>query len=174
MTTVSQRNGLTIDEYYELLGPPGVDFSCQGQLSTEQAAMLLYLRGYDVRQEFLDSLIELEVLTLAQPAVWTPADIEFAALYFEDCRLFTPYAEMCVTLGCRYVDFLRALSAAAKRETRKYRRYVPAFDQYFVMHRFPPRGLPESAGNLSEIKPAIISFTLADDVRERLERGEGI
>jgi len=119
-------------------------------------------------------LIEFEEVTLAEPDVWTPADVEFAASHFENCELFAPYTEMCITLGCRYVDFLRALRAAAERESRKYGRHVAACDQYFVMHRFPPRMVPESSDNLADIKPAIISFTLADDVRERLERGEEV
>jgi hypothetical protein len=41
---------------------------------------------------------------------------------------------------------------------------VPDDDQYFVMHRVPPR----------DVNPAVISFTLCDDIRERLERGEEI
>lgn len=87
-----------------------------------------------------------------------------AADYFEDAEIFTPYAAMCQALGCGYADFLRALNEAAERESQKYGRRIPADDQYFVMHRVPPR----------DDRPAVITFTLCDDVRERLERGQGV
>jgi hypothetical protein len=51
-----------------------------------------------------------------------------------------------------------------ERESRKYGRWIPEDDQYFVMHRVPPRG----------DKPAVITFTLMDDVQERLEHGEEV
>lgn len=56
----------------------------------------------------------------------------------------------------------------------EYGRHVPASDQYFVMHRVPPRGVTDDAGKLVEITPSAISFTLCDDVRDRIERGEEI
>jgi hypothetical protein len=71
---------------------------------------------------------------------------------------------MCQTLGCSYADFLRPLREAAREASRKYRRRIPPDDQLFLLHRFPPR----------DDKPAVITFTLADDVRERLERGEEV
>ena len=93
--------------------------------------------------------------------------MDAAARHFEDCDLLTPYAAMCQTLGCRYVDFLRPLREAADRESARYGRVIPDDDQYFVMHRIPPRG-----GDAAH--DAIISFTLCDDIRERLERGEEV
>ncbi|MEX2389882.1 MAG: hypothetical protein WD534_18545, partial [Phycisphaeraceae bacterium] len=95
---------------------------------------------------------------------WSQADVDAAAEHFEDCDMFTPYAAMCQTLGCRYVDFLRPLREAAEAESARYGRRVPDDDQYFVMHRVPPRG----------DSPAILSFTLCDDIQERLERGEEV
>jgi hypothetical protein len=66
------------------------------------------------------------------------------------------------------------LREAAERESKAYRRNLPADDQYFVMHRVPPRGVTGPDGDLIEIRPAVISFTLADDIRERIERGEDV
>lgn len=80
--------------------------------------------------------------------------------------MFTPYAAMCQALGCRYADFLKPLRDAADRESAKYGRRIPDDDQ-FVMHRMPPRG-GEGAHD------AIISFTLCDDIRDRIERGEEV
>ncbi|MEX0886837.1 MAG: hypothetical protein WD009_10405, partial [Phycisphaeraceae bacterium] len=124
------------------------------------AASHLRSRGYDCRPEMLDVLIRNEVVRPGSPDAWSRADVDAAAEHFEDCDMLTPYAAMCQTLGCRYVDFLRPLREASERESARYGRRVPADDQYFVMHRVPPRG----------DAPAILSFTLCDDIRERLER----
>ena len=66
------------------------------------------------------------------------------------------------------------LREASERESQKYGRHVPDSDQYFVMHRIPPRGVTDDDGNLVDITSSVISFTLCDDIRERLERGEEI
>jgi len=100
--------------------------------------------------------------------------VDAAAEHFEDCGIFTPYAAMCQALGCRYADFERALREAAERESKRYGRQVPADDQYFVMHRVPPRGEINASGDLVGFKPAVISFTLCDDIKERIERGEEV
>ena len=55
--------------------------------------------------------------------------------------------------------------------SQKYGRNVPDSDQYFVMHRVPPRGVSDDDGNLKEITSSVISFALCDDIQERLERG---
>ncbi len=122
----------------------------------------------------LEVLIKNCVVTPAAPDTWTLADAEAAAEHFEECQIFAPYAAMCQTLGCRYADFLRPVREAAARESQKYGRGVPDDAPYFVMHRVPPRGVTGEDGNLVEIKPAVISFTLYDDIRERLERGEEV
>jgi hypothetical protein len=122
----------------------------------------------------LEMLIENGVVTPAGPDAWSQADVDAAAEHFEDCQIFVPYAMMCVALGCRYADFLRPLREAAERESARYGRRVPEDDQYFVMHRVPPRGVTGSDGRLVDVKPAVISFTLCDDIRERLERGEEV
>lgn len=183
------RIGLTFDEYVELrLEAPlkGVGFlkfepgktpvfeplpeddepaeSRMFPMTTAQAASHLRSRGYDCKPEMLELLVENGVVQPSQPDVWMRGHVDLAADYFEDAEIFTPYAAMCQALGCGYADFLRALNEAAERESQKYGRRIPADDQYFVMHRVPPR----------DDRPAVITFTLCDDVRERLERGQGV
>lgn len=65
------------------------------------------------------------------------------------------------------------VDAAAERKSRKYGRRVRDDDQLFVMHRTPPRGVTGDDGSF-QIKPAVITFTLCDDIRVRLERGEEV
>ena len=143
-------------------------------MPTTMAAIHLRSRGYDVRRPMLDVLVEDEVVALAQPDVWSMADVDAAADYFEQAQILVPFAAMCNTLGCSYADFLRPLREASARESQKYGRHVPDNDQYFVMHRVPPRGVKDKNGALVEVEPAVISFTIADDIRKRLERGEEI
>lgn len=112
----------------------------------------------------LGLLVENGVVRPAQPEAWQQADVETVADYFENAEIFTPYAEACQTFGFRYADFLQALREAAERESQKHGRRVPANDQYFVLHRMPPRG----------DKEAVVWFTLADEVRRRLERGKEV
>ena len=178
--------GLTFDEYVELRLRPaaGADptFYRAAEMQRERmfpmntvgASSHLRSRGYDCRPQMLDLLVEKGVVKLSQPDAWTQADVDAAAEYFEECEIFVPYAAMCQTLGCRYADFLRPLREAAERESQKYGRRIPEDDQYFVMHRVPPRGVTGKDGHLAEIKPSVISFTLCDDIRERLERGEEV
>jgi len=178
--------GLTFDEYVELkLKPPaGADRAFQRAAEMEREEMFpmntatasshLRSRGYDCRPEMLELLVKNGVVTLTKPDAWMQADVDAAAEHFEECEIFVPYAAMCQTLGCRYADFLRPLREASERESQKYGRHIPPDDQYFVMHRVPPRGVTDDSGKLVEIAPAVISFTLCDDVRERLERGEEI
>jgi hypothetical protein len=94
-------------------------------------------------------LVETDGVSLAESDCWMQADVDAAAEHFEQCESFVPYATMCLALGCRYVDFLRPLREASERESAKYGRHVPMDDQYFVMHRIPPRGGSEDAnGNI--------------------------
>lgn len=170
-----ERIGLTFDEYVDLKIRPwfGTDRAFHEAAEMERelfpmtlvaAANHLRSRGYDSRPAMLEVLIENGVVTPVQVDTRTQADVDAAAEHFEECGILTPYAAMCQTLGYRYADFLRPLREAAKRESAKYGRHVPDDDQYFVMHRVPPR----------DASPAIITFTLADDIRERLERGEEV
>jgi hypothetical protein len=180
------RIGLTFDEYVELrLKPPaGADrlFHQAAEeeaermfpMTTVQATSHLRSRGYDVRPPMLDLLVENQVVKLAQADVWTRADVDAAADHFEEAGVLVPYGEMCRALGCSYADFLRPLREAAEEATKKYGRHVRDDDQLFILHRVPPRGVTDDKGNLAEIKPAVISFTLCDDIRERLERGEEV
>jgi len=170
------RIGLTFEEYVDLrLKPPaGADGAFQRAAEAQRERMFpmtavaasshLRSRGYDCRPEMLDVLVKNGVVKLSSPDAWSQADVDVAAEHFEDCDMFTPYAAMCQTLGCRYIDFLRPLREAAESESARYGRRVPDDDQYFVMHRQPPRG----------DSPAILNFTLCDDIRERLERGEEV
>ena len=180
------RIGLTFDEYADVrLRPPaGADRAFQRAaeqerdemfpMTTVSASTHLRSRGYDCKPAMLELLLKNGVVTLAKPDVWTRADVDAAAEHFEQCEIFVPYAAMCQALGCSYAEFLRPLREAAERESQEYGRHIPADDQYFVMHRVPPRGVTDENGNLVEISPSVISFTLCDDVRERLERGEEV
>ncbi|MCC6286219.1 MAG: hypothetical protein IT439_13110 [Phycisphaerales bacterium] len=180
------RIGLTLDEHFDLRVKPrtGADaaFHEAAQeerdrlfpMTTAAASNHLRSRGYDCRPALLDALVEQEVVTPSRPDAWTQADVDAAAEHFEECQIFVPYAVMCQALGCRYADFLRPLREAAERESAKYGCSVPADDQCFVMHRVPPRGVTAKDGELVGITPAAISFTLCDDIREKLERGEGV
>lgn len=171
-----ERIGLTIEEFVELkLKPPaGADRAFHKAAAMERDQMFpmnlaaasnhLRSRGYDCRPAMLELLVKDGVVTPAAPDGWTQADVDAAAEHFEQCQIFTPYAAMCVALGCRYADFLRPLREAAERESARYGRRIPDDDQYFVMHRVPPR----------DASPAMITFTLADDIRERLTRGEEV
>lgn len=180
------RIGLTFDEYVDLkIKPsPGADRAFHEAAEMERQEMFpmplaaasshLRSRGYDCRPEMLELLVQNGVVTPAAADTWTQADVDRAAEHFEECGILTPYAAMCQMLGCRYADFLRPLREAAERESAKYAQRVPDDDQYFVMHRVPPRGVTGADGSLAEIKPAVITFTLCDDIRERLERGEEV
>jgi hypothetical protein len=178
--------GLTFDEYVELKLRPPVQADRAFHQAAEQerehmfpmtmtaASHHLRGRGYDCKPAMLELLVSNGVVTPGEPDAWTQADVDAAAEHFEECEIFVPYAAMCQTLGCRYADFLRPLRDAAYQESQKYGRSVPASDQYFVMHRIPPRVVPDESSKLGTITPSVISFTLCDDVRERLERGEEI
>jgi len=186
METIVMRIGLTFDEYVELrLNPPaGGDPAFQTAADQEREQMFptnlasaanhLRARGYDCKPLMLEMLIENGVVKPAGRDVWAQADVDAAAQHFEDAQIFVPYAAMCQAFGCRYADFLRPLREAAERASREYKRHVPEDDQYFVMHRVPSRGVTDDNGNLIGVEPAKVSFTLSDDVKERLERGEEV
>lgn len=171
--------GLSFEEYAELKIRPragaGAPFERAAEMHLERmfpmtlvaASHHLRSRGYDCRPEMLEVLLRNQVVRPSSPDVWSQADVDAAAAHFEACEMFHPYAAMCQTLGCRYADFLKPLREAADRESAKYGRLIPNDDQYFVMHRVPPRG----GDNAHD---AIISFTLCDDIRERIERGEEV
>lgn len=170
------RIGLELGEYLSLRLLPlaGADLAFIEAAEEERERMFpmpkvtashhLRSRGYDCRPIMLDALVEQGVVTPADPDVWMQDDVEAAAEHLEDAEIFTPYAAMCVALGCSYADFLRPLREAAERESAKYGRPIPADDQYFVMHREPPRATA----------PARISFSLCSDIKERIERGEEV
>jgi hypothetical protein len=180
------RIGLTFEEFVDLRLRPqaGADPVFQQAaemerdeifpMTTAVASNHLRARGYDCKPAMLDLLVEDGVVDLANPDCWTQADLDEAAEHFEDLEMFVPYAAMCQALGCQYVDFLRPLREAAEAASRQYGRPVPENDQYFVMHRVPPRGVMDAQGNLATITPSVISFTLCADIKERLERGEEV
>lgn len=170
------RIGLTLDEHFDLRVKPraGADPAFCEAAQEERDRMFpmpisaasnhLRSRGYDCRPAILDALIRQGVVTPSKPDAWTQADVDVAADHLEQASILTPFAALCMTVGCRYADFLLALREAAERETAKYGRPVPADDTYFVLHVVPPRATT----------PARVSFTLCDDVRERLESGEEV
>jgi hypothetical protein len=180
------RVGLTFDEFVDLRLKPmaGADqafFEAADEernemfpMATTVAAMHLRQRGYECKAPMLDLLVEDGVVKLSKPDNWTQKDVDAAAEHLEDCQLFVPYAAMCQAMGCPYADFLRPLREAAERESKTYNRRIPEDDQYFVMHRVPPRGVTDKNGNLVEITPSKISFTLCDDIRERILNGEEV
>lgn len=143
-------------------------------LSLSHATEHLRARSYDCRPPMLTLLVTDGVVPLAEPDAWTQSDVDAAAEHFEHSEMFTPYAAMCQALGCRYADFVRPLRDAARTASQEYGQQVPACDQYFVMHRVPPRCVTDEAGRLTGTQPSVISFTLCDDIRERLERGEEV
>lgn len=177
--------GLTFDEYVALrlkapaLAEPAFQEAARRHreqmfpMTLMAASSHLRSRGYDCRPPMLELLVENGVATPAEADAWTQADVDAAAEHFEECDIFVPYAAMCQTLGCRYADFLRPLREAAQRESARYGRRVPEDDQYFVMHRVPPRGVTGEDGRMT-VQPAAISFTLCEDIRERLERDEEV
>lgn len=177
--------GLSYAEVVELvLTPTGseeafrqaVDMQLESMfpMTTASAAGHLRSRGYDVYRQSLELLVENGVVKPTQPDAWSESDIDAAAEHFEQAQILVPYAAACIVLGCSYADFLRPLREAAEEASRKYCRPVRPDDQLFTMHREPPRGVTDDAGRLVDIRPARISFTLCDDIRERLERGEEV
>ncbi len=163
------RIGLTCEENADLRERDGVF-----PLNTASASSHLRDRGYACNPAMLDVLVENGAVTLSKPDAWMQADVDIAAEHFEQCELLVPYAAMCQALACSYADFLRPLREASERASQKYGQHVPRSDQYFVMQRMPPRATADERGHLAGAAPSIISFTLCDDVRERLERGEEV
>lgn len=161
--------GMTWDEFNELRANDE-----PFPMSRKRASEHLRTRGYDCRPESLDLLAQNGVVTPLNRESWNPNDINLVAAYFEEHELFTPYAAMCQTLGCSYADFVRPLRETARLASELYGQQVPAWDQYFIMHRIPPRSVTDENDRTIGIQPSKISFTLCDDVRGRLERGEDV
>ncbi len=155
------RIGLTFQEFVELERKP----IARGDqsLTIEEAAEHMRQRGYCCRPESLKLLMKGRPLG-ASNRIWSRDLIESCCDYFEAHEFFTPYVEMCRVLGCNYFAFLRALKDASERESEKYGTRVRMDDQLFVMHRSPAR----------EEQPAVITFTLCEDIRDRLIRSEGV
>lgn len=168
--------GLTFEEYVELkLMPPrnadrafltAAEYMRDEKfpMNLAEAAWHVRTRGYDCRPQSLELLVKEQVIEPEDVDAWSRADVDAVCEHFEHHGLYVPYAEMCRVLGCNYASFLRALKDAAERESEKYGVQVWADDQLFDLHRAPPR----------DGQDAVITFTLCDDVRERLERGEGV
>ncbi len=189
------RNGLTFDEYLELRNPQppsptrvlrtledairsrdgsGPASEWMFPMTKNEASNHLRARGYDCRPETLDMLLEHKVVNPTPDDGWNRHAVEAAAEHLEYCGIFTPYAEMCRTLGGAYSHYLLALSDAADRESKKYGRTIRADESLFIMCVEPPRGEIDDVDGLVGIRPAVFAFTLCADVRERIERGEGV
>jgi hypothetical protein len=158
---VLMRIGLTLEEFVELERKP----IARGEqlLTIEEAAEHIRQRGYCCRPQSLKLLMKGRPLE-ASNRICSRDLIESCCDYFETHEFFTPYVEMCRVLGCNYFAFLRALKDASERESEKYGTRVRMDDQLFVMHRSPAR----------EEHAAVITFTLCEDIRDRLIRGEGV
>jgi hypothetical protein len=161
--------GMTWDEFNELRANDELF-----PMTRKRASEHLRTRGYDCRPESLDLLTQNGVVTPLSRESWNPNDINLVAAYFEEHELFTPYAAMCQTLSCSYADFVRPLRDAARLASEQYSRHVPASDQYFVMHRVPPRYVTDKNERIVSIQPSVITFSLRNDVREQLELGEEV
>jgi len=113
------RIGLSLDEFTDLKMCPHARADRVFHQAAEEAVEQLFpmatvavanhlrSRGYDVRAAMLDVLVESGTVVLAEPGVWTEADVETAANYFEAAGMLVPYAMTCEVLGCCYGDFLR-------------------------------------------------------------------
>lgn len=113
--------GLTFDEYIELwLKPPAeasLDFHAAAELERERmfpmpkaiASKQLRSRGYDCHPIMLDAMVEQGVVKTSDADAWSREDLEAAAEHLESCQIFTPLANMCEALGCRYANVLRSL-----------------------------------------------------------------
>lgn len=155
------RFGLSIEEFVGLERKP---IACGDQpLTIEEAAEHMRRRGYCCRSESLKILVK-DCQTEISKRIWTQELIESCCDYFETHAFFTPYVEMCRVLGFSYFMFLKALKEASERESEKYGIRVRMDDQLFVMHRSPAR----------EEHPAVITFTLCEDIRDRLIHSEGV
>jgi hypothetical protein len=120
------RIGLAFEEFAELKIKPrtgaGAAFHEAAAMQLKEmfpmtliaASSHLRSRGYDCRPEMLEVLIRKQVVRPTNPDAWSPADVDAAAVHFEECEMFTPYAAMCQTLGCRYADFLKPPSTAGR------------------------------------------------------------
>jgi len=171
-----ERIGLSFAEFVELELTPraGADPAFFEAAELERQEMFpmkllvvnthLRSRGYDCHPLMLQTFIKNKAVRPVKPDSWSQADVDAAAEYLEDAHILVPYAAMCRTLGCTYADYLRSLRAAADRESVKYGRRIPEDSQYFAMLCHPSR----------ENTPARVEFILADDIRERLERGEEV
>ncbi|MGB0600453.1 MAG: hypothetical protein ACPGLY_27570 [Rubripirellula sp.] len=175
--------GLTFDEFVNVkLRPTNEDVPKHRSadvraaqlfpMTTTEAANHLRSRGYDSPVDSLEELVKDGVLSLDADGNWTREAVDEAADFYERCELFVPYATMCQALGCRYVDWLVPLRNASERESKRLGRHVPPDDQYFAMHRVPPIAETDDDGNLVNIRPAEITFTLLDEVRREYEAGE--
>jgi hypothetical protein len=120
------RIGLTLDEHFDLRVKPraGADpaFHEAAQderdrmfpMATVAASHHLRSRGYDCRPAILDALIRQGVVTSSQPDAWTEADVEAAALHFEDAGL---YSALCGVVHDPWMP-VRRLPAHAARSRR--------------------------------------------------------
>lgn len=124
-----KSTALTLDEFVNLKVRPrtggeavqreaaAMELERMFPMTLVAASSHLRSRGYDCRPAMLEVLIRNEVVKPSTSDAWTQADVDAAAEHFEDCGIFTPYAAMCVALGCRYADFLRPLRHPSSMST---------------------------------------------------------
>jgi len=130
------RIGLTFDEYVELwLKPPAganrlfhqaaeEEAERMFPMTTVQATSHLRSRGDACCALMLDLLVENQVVKLAQPDVWTQADVDAAADHFEEAGVLVPYGETIgtLTVGSATIPFYKTTRrAVAKVEFMPFR-----------------------------------------------------
>lgn len=143
------RIGLSFSEYVELFHGRRRGMSLSQvvrvvkrdflPLDAREAALHLRCRGYAVDEHRLEEVGRQLSVPLSRDGSWGFRGIEAAARWLEDEERFRADAALCQALGCAYVVFLRALRKAARRESKRTGRFVPADRRFFVMH-FAPGG----------------------------------
>jgi hypothetical protein len=146
------------------------EFVCFGRpdeypKSTQDVVSELRCRGYDASVPVLNYLIRQEKVTPSREGrnyEWEPEHVEQVARYLEDQEAYTPAAVCNAVLGIDFEQYHRALRDAMDEVREEFGEVivpVNSVPDWFVMHVHPPRLKGDG----------YVSFTLCDDVRERLE-----
>ncbi len=148
-----------------------VEFVCFGEpdeypKNTEQVALELRSRGYDATVPVLNYLIKQELVKPdrgdGRNYKWSAKDVEKAAAELDERQSYTPSAICNNVLGIDYAQYHEALRDAMDEVREEFGEViVPAnsVPDWFIMHVHPPR----------MSRDGYVSFTLCDDIRERLK-----
>ena len=151
---------LTRDAYVELLGFGEPD---EYPKNTAAAKTELRRRGYDATVPALNYLIRQGKVTPARDGSrnyrWLPQDIDLAAQELEARKAYTPLAVCAMVLGIDLVQYHRALHEAMDGVRKEFGQAIAPVRDWLIMHvQRPCLG-----------RDGHVSFTLCDDVRERLK-----